>query len=136
MARPTAQHAWGAIARSLAAGDATEDAAHDDQPKIDRAPPPRPLFIAALIANGWFLRVKSFAYSPGVAPVPKRFKAAFSRWLLFLAAWITAIVFLPTAPVIFALVCWAAWIARDTRRTLGSLDVQQEISSARSEQIT
>lgn len=134
VARPTAQHAWRAIEQSLAAGDAAEDAAHDDQPEIDNAPPPRPLFIAALIANGWFLRVKSFAYSPGVAPVPKRFAAAFSRWLLFFAVWIAAIVFLPAAPVIFALVCWVAWIARDARRTLGSLDVQQEISSAPSEQ--
>lgn len=136
VARPTAQHAWRVIERSLAAGDATKDVAHDDRPEIDSKPPPRPLFIGALIANGWFLRVKSFAYSPGVAAVPKRFKAAFSRWLLFLAAWIAAIVYLPTAPVIFALVCWAAWIARDTRRTLASLDVQQEISSARSEKIT
>ena len=130
VARPTARHAWNAIERSLAAGDAAQDAAHDDKPEIDRAPPPRPIFIAALIANGWFLRVKSFAYSPGVGPVPKRFAVAFSRWLLFVALWIAALVFLPPTPVALAFACWLAWIVRDARQTLGSLDVQQEIRAS------
>ncbi len=130
VARPTPQHAWRAIEQSLAAPDSVQDAADAAPTEIYTAPPPRPLFIAALIANGWFLGVKSFAYSPGVAPVPKRFAAAYLRWPLFITIWIAAFVFLPTAPVVFALVCWVAWIVRDTRRTLGALDVQQEISSA------
>ena len=99
LARPTPQHAWGAIERSLAAGDAAGDAAHDDNPVIDQAPPPRILFVAALIANGWFVGVKSFAYSPGVGSVPSRFAAASSRWLLFLAFWAAALIFLPTVLV-------------------------------------
>lgn len=131
LARPTAQYTWNVIERSFVAGDAADDAKHDDQPEIDSAPPPRPVFIAALIANGWFLRLKSFVYSPGVASAPRRFAAAFRRWVLFIALWVAAIVFLPPTPVLFAFACWLVWIARDIRRTLGSLDVQQEIKATK-----
>jgi len=127
LARPTARHAWGAIERSLAAGDAAADAAHDDDPEIDEAPPPRILFLAALIANGWFLGVKSFAYSPGVGSVSSRFAAAFSRWLLFLACWAAALAFVPTGLVGLAFAVWAAWIVRDMRHTLGGLEAQEEL---------
>ena len=131
LARPTPQHTWGAIERSLAAGDAGGDAAHDDDPAIDQAPPPRILFVAALIANGWFVGVKSFAYSPGVGSVPSRFSIAASRWLLFLAFWAAALAFLPTVLVGLAFAGWIAWIARDIRRVLGGLDVQEELVADR-----
>jgi hypothetical protein len=131
LARPTARHTWGAIERSLAAGEAAGDAAHDDDPVIDQAPPPRALFLAALIANGWFLGVRSFAYSPGVRSVPSRFAAASSRWLLFLAVWAAALAFLPTVLVGLAFAGWVAWIMRDIRRTLGGLDVQEELVADR-----
>ena len=130
LARPTARHAWGAIQTSLAAGDEAGDAAHDDKPQVDSVPPPRPMFIAALIANGWFMGVKSFAYSPGVRSVPKRFAMAYARWLLFFAVWIAAFIFLPTLPVAIALAAWVVWIARDTRRTMGSMQVQKEITGS------
>ena len=80
-----------------------------------------------MIANGWFLRVKSFAFSPGVRSVPARFAAAISRWLLFLVFWAAALVFLPTALVGLAFVGWVTWIVRDIRRTLGGLDAQVEL---------
>lgn len=131
VARPTAQHAWDNIERSLTAGDATGDAPHDDDPVIDQAPPPRILFYAALIANGWFLRVKSFAYSPGVRPVASRFRAAFSRWLLFLGFWAAALAFAPTVLVGLAFAGWLAWIVRDLRRTLGDLKMQVELVADR-----
>jgi hypothetical protein len=131
LARPTARHAWGAIERSLVAGDAAGDAAHDDDPVVDRVPPPRIVFLSALIANGWFLGVKAFAYSPGVRPVPLRFTIAFSRWLLFLAFWATALAFVPTVLVGLAFAGWVAWIVRDIRRTLGGLDVQEELIADR-----
>ncbi len=127
LARPTSRHAWRSIERSLAAGDAAGDAVHDNAPELDSSPPPRFAFIAALIANGWFLRVKSFAYSPGVRSVPSRFAAAYLRWLLFLVFWVTALLFLPTALVGVGFAGWVAWIVRDIRRTLGSLDVQEEL---------
>ena len=106
-----------------------EDAAHDDQPEIDSRPPPRLVFIAALIANGWFLGVKSFLYSPGAASPPKRFAAAFKRWILFFAFWIAAVVLLPITPVVAAFACWLTWIVRDVRTTISSLDVQEEIKA-------
>jgi hypothetical protein len=74
---------------------------------------------------------KSFAYSPGVRSAPSRFAAAISRWLLFLAFWAAALVFLPTALVGLAFVGWVTWIVRDTQRTLGSLDVQEELVAER-----
>ena len=131
LARPTPQHAWGAIERSLAADDAAGDAAHDDDPAIDQAPPPRIVFVAALIANGWLVGVKSFAYSPGVRSVPSRFATAASRWLLFLAFWAAALAFLPTVLVGLAFAGWVAWITRDIRRVLGGLDVQEELVADR-----
>jgi hypothetical protein len=98
---------------------------------VDRVPPPRIVFLSALIANGWFLGVKAFAYSPGVRPVPLRFTIAFSRWLLFLAFWAAALAFVPTVPVGLAFAGWVAWIVRDIRRTLGGLDVQEELIADR-----
>ena len=131
LARPTAGHVWGAIEGSLADGDAAGDAAHDEDPVIDQAPPPRALFVAALVANGWFLGVRSFAYSPGVGSVPSRFGAALSRWLLFLAMWAAALVFVPTWLVGLAFASWVAWIVRDVQHTLGRLDVQEELVANR-----
>lgn len=131
VARPTAEHAWSAIERSLAEGDAAEDAPHDDDPVVDQRPPPRAVFLAALIANGWFLGVKPFAYSPGVRAVQARFAIAFSRWLLFLAAWGAALVFVPTPLVGLAFAGWVAWVARDARRFLGGMDMQRELVADR-----
>jgi len=131
LARPTACHVWGAIERSLAVDDSDGDAAHDDHPETDSAPPPLILFVAALIANGWFLRAKSFAFSPGVRSVPARFVAAMSRWLLFLVFWAAALALLPTALVGLAFVGWVIWIVREIRRTLGGLDAQVELLADR-----
>ena len=127
LARPTALYVWSAIERSLAAGDNAGDSEHDDAPEIDSVPPPRLIFFAALIANGWFLGLKSFVYSPGVKSTPQRFRAAFKRWVPFIGLWIAAAVFLPAAPVAIAFSGWLAWIVRQVRRTLGNLDIQQEI---------
>jgi hypothetical protein len=80
-----------------------------------------------LIANGWFLGVKSFAFSPGVRSVPARFAGAMSRWLLFLVFWAAALIFLPSALVGLAFAGWVAWIVRDIRRTLGGLDAPVEL---------
>ncbi|MFK7895246.1 MAG: hypothetical protein AB8G23_05400 [Myxococcota bacterium] len=131
LARPTPNHAWEAIERSLAAGDAAGDAMHDDDPEIDQAPPPRFIFLGALIANGWFLGVKSFVYSPGVKSTPSRFATAGLRWLVFLAFWAAALAFLPTALVGLASVGWVAWIVRDIRSALGRMNAQVELVADR-----
>jgi hypothetical protein len=127
LARPTATHAWGEIKRALEAGDAAKDAALDDDPIIDRPPPPFPLFLAALIANGWFVRVKSLVYSPGIELSQSRFAKIIARWLLFLVFWVTALVLLPIPLVGLAFVSWVFWITRDIRKTMRELDVQQEL---------
>lgn len=128
-ARPTPKHVWGALETALAAGDEVGHAAHDDNPEIDMAPPPRVVFIAALIANGWFMGLKSFAYSPGSAPTPVRFKKAFGRWPVFIALWVAAFIFLPAHWVGLGLVGWVAWMIRDIRTTLDRMNVQEEIKT-------
>jgi hypothetical protein len=75
--------------------------------------------------------VKPFAYSPGVGSVPSRFARAGSRWLLFLAFWAAALAVLPTVLVGLAFAGWVAWIARDVRRILGAMDVQEELVAHR-----
>ena len=127
VARPTADHVWRSIDASLREGDAAGHSAHDDNPEVDSAPPPVALFMAALIANGWFLRVKSFVYSPGVASTPARLKKALSRWPPFIIAWLAAFVWLPTLWVSIGLVSWLVWIVMDIRSAWGRMDIQEEI---------
>jgi len=131
VARPTPEHVWRRVEEALGPGGPISDAALDENPEIDAPPPPRWLFIAALVANAWFLGVKSFVYSPGAESTPKRFAKAFRRWPFFIALWIVAFVFLPTIWVGVAAVGWAAWIARDISTTLNAMDVQVEINSDR-----
>ena len=125
--RPTAAHVWASIDGARAAGDAAPDAVHDDNPQVDGGPPPRLLFFAAIIANGWFLRARSFMYSPGSAAIPERFKAAFTRWIPFLSLWIVAFLTLPPVLVGVALAGWLFWIVRDVRRVLGEMGHRVEV---------
>ena len=129
--RPTAAHAWQRIEDALGAGDTAGDAAHDDHPVVDRGPPPRLLFFAAIIANGWFMRAKSFMYSPGSASIPARFKAAFSRWIFFVLFWSVALVMLPLGLVGLAFTGWLVWIGFDLRRVLGDMSHQVEVKADR-----
>jgi hypothetical protein len=129
VARPTPMHVWNAIENALASGSRGVHAPLDENPQIDAPPPPKLVFIAALIANAWFLGVKSFAYSPGAEETPKRFAKAFKRWPFFIALWVLAFVFLPAAWVSAAAVLWVAWIAYDVRATLDAMDVQVEIKA-------
>ena len=116
---------WDHIEGSLAAGDAL----HDDNPETDGAPPPRIVFFAALIANGWFLRAKSFMYSPGTESIPSRFRAVFSRWFLFLLFWLVALFTVPTTLVGLAFVSWLGWIVWDLRKILDEMDAQVELKA-------
>jgi hypothetical protein len=111
----------------LAAGDAAEDAFHDDDPVVDQGPPPRILFFAAIIANGWFVKPKSFMYAPGMESIPIRFKKAFSRWLLFLLFWIAALAALPMGWVGGAFASWFVWITIKIRSTVEDMDQQVEL---------
>ena len=129
VARPTASYVWKSIQHSLSAKTSSQDAPLDMDPEIDQPPPPRPIFFGALIANGWFLRLKSFAYSPGAAPVPQRFKAALSRWWLFGAFWMTALYFLPALSVSSALACWIVWMGYQIKIAARNMEQQVELIS-------
>ena len=131
VARPTADHVWRSVEASLRAGDGAGHSAHDDNPEVDSAPPPVAVFMAALIANGWFLRVKSLVYSPGVGSTPARLKKAFGRWPPFIALWVAAFVWLPTLWVSVVLLSWLSWIFTDIRSAWGRMDVQEEIKPSR-----
>ena len=130
VARPTPKHVWNAIEQVLTTGSQGFHAPLDENPEIDAPPPPKLVFIAALVANAWFLGVKSFAYSPGVESTPKRFARAFKRWPFFIALWVFAFVLLPALWVSAAAALWVAWIAYDVRATLDAMDVQVEIKGA------
>ena len=129
LARPTATHVWSATRSALEAEGGVGDAPLDDDPVVDHpSPPPRFFFIAGLLANGWFLRVRSMVYSPGAKTGTTRFAQVYSRWLLFFAFWAAALALLPTPLVGLAFVGWVAWVRRDIRRTLGdAVSVQEEL---------
>ena len=127
-ARPTAVHVWRQIEKSIAQGDRVSDALLDDNPEIDQGPPPKLMFFTALIANGWFLQVKAFTYNPEVTSVPKRFMAAYARWVVFFALWCSALQILPIAVVFTAFLAWLAWIIYDIRKTMRGFYVQVELS--------
>ena len=103
--RPTAEHVWTRIARSLE-GDA--DAALDADPPLDTPGIPWPLFASLLIANGWFLNARGFQSSRHVA-------LAGARLLAFAGAWIALFAWLPTLPVAAALAGWIAYITPKVR---------------------
>lgn len=130
VARPTPVHVWNAIEQALKTGNNGVHAPLDENPEIDAPPPPKLVFIAALVANAWFLGIRSFAYSPGVESTPKRFAIAFKRWPFFIALWVLAFILLPASWVLATAILWAAWITYDVRATLDAMDVQVEIKAA------
>ncbi|MEM7284416.1 MAG: hypothetical protein AAF438_22680 [Pseudomonadota bacterium] len=119
LARPTPTHVWSAVEKALANEEMTGDAALDDDPVIDQAPPPPIFFFATLIANGWFLGVKSLVYSPGLDVGPARMPAILSRWLVFLLFWAAAFFLLPVWMVGLSLTAWVVWILRNIQRNFG-----------------
>ena len=93
-------------------------------------PEPLPIFIGLLLANGWFLGVRSFAYAPDAPPIQRRLAMAAFRLLLFVLAWIGAAMSLPPVPVALAFGAWALWVARDTHRIFGKMRDHRELTGA------
>lgn len=113
--RPTPAHVWSSVQAALASGPDGADVPHDDQPEMDSPSAPWPLFVALLIANGWFLRPLAFAQKKN-GPTPRqRIKQAGIRLALFVALWIVAFATLPGFLVSLALVAWGAWIVPKVR---------------------
>ncbi len=127
LARPTAGYVWNAVESALAVGAEAGDAVLDNDPVIDRAPAPRFLFFAALLANGWFLRLKSLVYSPGMTLEPTRIPKILARWPLFLAVWIVALVLFPSAWVGGVFAGWLAWVVYDSRRVMRKFQLKKEL---------
>ncbi|MEM7097530.1 MAG: hypothetical protein AAF541_04660 [Pseudomonadota bacterium] len=127
LARPTATHVWKGIESALSSDTPGSDATLDMDPELDSKPAPRPLFLAFLVANGWFLGVRSLAYSPGVKHGPGRFARLLARWVPFIALWIVALYALPAVLVGTVFAGWVVWIVRDAKKTLGKMDRQTEL---------
>jgi len=115
MVRPTPEHVWSQVQTAMAAGEAGEDVAHDDNPQMDAKNPPWPLFVLLLIANGWFVNPVGFGQEKkGPTPQQRSVRAAL-RLVGFIALWVAAFATLPTLPVAAALVAWVAFITPKIR---------------------
>jgi len=71
--RPTASYVYDQITESFESTDITSDATLDTQPVLDSKGIPWPLFLTLLIANGWFIKPKTFPFISGGASVQQRF---------------------------------------------------------------
>ena len=111
IARPTPDHVWTRVAAAVDAPPGTPDAVLDADPALDHSPAPWPVFVALLMANGWFLRPAAFDYAPDGPSVRRRQQIAFARLVLFAAGWIAAAIWLPTPLVALVFTGWAlvAW---------------------------
>jgi len=118
--RPTAEHVWSKVRDALNASTTgsdpsradrdVADARLDDHPQLDARAVPWPLFVALMVANGWFVWPRGFPHLAH-GPSPNR-RVLFSmlRLVLFTAAWCWAFAALPTLWVAAALAAWVGWI--------------------------
>ena len=116
IARPTPSHVWSRVQAALHEPPDAPDVAPDADPVLDSPPVPWPLFLALLLANGWFLRPVPFDQRPGKDTVPQRQRSAMRRIPLFVAAWIAAALVLPMWVVALAFAGWVAKVAPGIRR--------------------
>lgn len=108
MERPTAAHVSLNIAQALGEGADAADAPLDMDPALDSSGIPWPIFAALLVANGWFMSARGFKSARHVS-------LAGARLLAFVAAWISAFVWLPALAVAIALVGWLAYVTPKVR---------------------
>jgi len=115
VARPTPSHVWRRVETALREPPDAPDAEPDAAPELDGAAPPWPLFVALLVANGWFLRPVPFDQRAGEDSVPKRIRNAALRIPIFVAAWVAAGLLLPAWLVALAFAAWVAKVAPGIR---------------------
>ena len=106
--RPTPGHVWSQVQPRLE-GPA-EEPELDDSPELDIRGVPWLLFLAMLLAHGWFLRPKTFPSGRADEQPSANPLSMFPRIAVFLAAWVAAFVFLPTGWVALALIAWGALV--------------------------
>ncbi len=110
--RPTADHVWQQTQAGLTEA---ADVSLDERPTMDAPRVIWPLFVAILIANGWFIRGRPFPLMEGGPSHTRRIRRAMRRLAGFVVLWIAAFVVLPVLPVAVALGAWTAWIIPQIR---------------------
>ena len=113
--RPTPGHVFASLSRALEAPSDAPDAPFDEAPPVDVRGLPWPLFVALLVANGWFVWPRGFPHRENGPSAQRRVLGAMARIVAFVSAWVAAFLWLPTLWAAAALVLWATWIARGIR---------------------
>jgi hypothetical protein len=117
--RPTADYVWSNVQEALRPSSDPSDAPLDEHADADEINTPWVVFLALLLANGWFLKPVFFDQRTGNNPkdtVAARAAAGALRCLLFLAGWITAFALLPFWIPGLALAGWIAMVAPKINR--------------------
>lgn len=113
VARPTAAHVWGQVKSELDKSPDAPDVPLDDDAELDSKSPPQLLFLAMLLANGWFWKPRFFIHRTGdesMGDMMRMMKTARIRLLFFAAGWIFAFALLPLWIPGLALLSWFALI--------------------------
>ena len=113
--RPKALHVWGRVKAARIQGG-SEDAALDAMPELDAPPVKFPLFAAVLMAHGWFLRPKPFAYQGDGKDPMARIPRVMGRLAVFAVLWLLAFAFLPALWVGAALLAYLPVAAHGVRK--------------------
>ncbi len=118
--RPTRQNAGGAISRPLPdyvwtqiksrLNGTVHDAPMDTTPNLDTKGSPWWLFVALLLAHGWFIRPKVFPLGRPEDPPSANPQQMFPRLAGFIALWVAAFALLPTLIASLGLVAWIALV--------------------------
>ena len=108
--RPTASYVYQRLTESLEQTDDNRDALLDNEPELDYKGRPFPLFVALLMANGWFIRPVPFLLTNSKLSALQRIKRATRRIPIFLAIWIAAFLILPANWVATAAVAYGIWL--------------------------
>lgn len=106
--RPTPEYTWAQI--QSRSDDSAGDAALDASPELDSKAPRWPIFVALLLAHGWFLKPRVFPVSRDASKPTTTPKDVMPRLAVFACLWVAAFVFLPTGWVALAALAWAAWL--------------------------
>ncbi len=114
ISRPTPQYVWRRTQAARLEPTGAPDAPMDTDPELDIPEVPWPMFVALLLANGWFLRPKFFMQREG-NDLDGMSRAAIARFPLFIAAWAAAIWLLPVWAVALALAMWLAMVVPGIR---------------------
>lgn len=113
-ARPTADYVWESLQSALA-NSSSANADLDATPTLDVKPPPFPIFAAILMANGWFIRPRPFAYQGDGKNPLRRFPMVIARLIVFVTLWVAAFALLPTVWVSVALALYLPVAVRGIR---------------------